>query len=128
MYRIMTDFEKYSKLMKYLIWIHKDHLNSTTTNVDCTRIKSRSKFRSCSLQFHFLFIKGTSISFGFKKKIYSSSSAANKKLNAANNNNGNQDDQQTATIISNHNVIKADQKQLIITGDDDNGNSNNPGN
>lgn len=70
----------------------------------------------------FKFPKGTSISFGFKKKIYSSQ-AANKKLNAANNNgnNGNKGEQ-TDTIIANHNVIKAEQNQLVIT-DDDNGNN-----
>ncbi|CRL00117.1 CLUMA_CG013398, isoform A [Clunio marinus] len=71
--------------------------------------------------------KGTSISFGFKKKNYSSS-ASNKKFNAANNNNGNdgtKSEKKTATIISNHNVIKAEQNHLIITSDD-NGNNNNP--
>lgn len=75
---------------------------------------------------------GTSISFGFKKKINSSANKKHQQQQLANGNRGNdRADSKTATIISNHNVIKAEQNQhLIAAGQrgesesrDDNGNN-----
>ncbi|XP_070502044.1 serine-rich adhesin for platelets isoform X2 [Chironomus tepperi] len=69
--------------------------------------------------------RGTSMSFGFKKKAYSATSKKQQQNIANNNNvNVNREKDEKSTIISNHNVINAEQNNLIITGDD-NGNSTN---
>ncbi|KAG5678349.1 hypothetical protein PVAND_008033 [Polypedilum vanderplanki] len=90
--------------------------------------QSESKKSSSFKKMHGPETKGTSISFGFKKK---NCSTANKKqqiikVNANNNNSINREKEeqaQKATIISNLNVITAEQNNFIIVGDN-NGNTN----